>query len=142
MSATTRLEFGRSERSLPILPLRDVVVVQAEHAPDRDEVVLLGREDGAVGERGELADDLRERPPFVPRLAFLDEQRVLGDAARMNGTEWLRVSARTARRFSSENGCPPAMFRQASWRTKATSPGAAAESTASRRSRSMLPLNG
>ena len=26
MSATTRLEFGRSERSLPILPLRDVVV--------------------------------------------------------------------------------------------------------------------
>ena len=43
----------------------------------------------------------------------------------MNGTPWPTVSSRTPRRFAIENGWPPAMFRQASWRTKATPPGPA-----------------
>ena len=63
-------------------------------------------------------------------------------ASRISGTPYSAVSARTARRLSSENGWPPAMFRQASWRTKAIRSRPSSCSTRSSATRSMLPLNG
>ena len=64
MSATTRLEFGHGERSLPILPLRDVVVYPHMVIP-----LFVGRErsmkalESAGFDMAEvLADDLVGEP--------------------------------------------------------------------------------
>jgi hypothetical protein len=42
-------------------------------------VVLLGRKDGAVGEFGDRANQLRECPVLVSVFSVLDEDGVLGD---------------------------------------------------------------
>src|SRR5581483_11417901 len=63
-------------------------------------------------------------------------------ASSTSETSDARVSSRTAARFSIENGCPPAMLRHASTRTKATRSGAAAASTDSSAARSTFPLKG
>jgi len=59
------------------------VVVQCKHAADRDEVVLLRGEHGAVGERRDAADQLGELEVPAAGFAILDEQRVLRNARRI-----------------------------------------------------------
>ncbi len=63
--------------------LGERVVIQREHAADRDEVILLRREDRRVREQRDLPDQLGERLLRVARLAVLDEERVLRDPGRV-----------------------------------------------------------
>jgi hypothetical protein len=61
--------------------LGDGVVVHRQPAADVGEAVLLGAHRHAVGERRDLADDVRDRSFGLARLPKLDEPGILGEPA-------------------------------------------------------------
>ena len=77
--AVGREALGQDEHVATRLGER--VVVEREPAADVGEPVLLGAHRHPVGERGHVADDVRDRPVRLAGLAGLDEPGVLGEPA-------------------------------------------------------------
>src|SRR4028118_785687 len=73
-AAPARLGRGGWPRGQP-------VVAGGEESADVGEAVLLRAHRAAVGVAEDLADDLFHRTVLLPRLARLDEEGVLGEAA-------------------------------------------------------------
>ena len=78
-TAVGREALGQDQQ-VPAL-LGEGVVVEREPAADVREPILLRRHGHPVGQRGHLADDVRDRAVFLAGLTELDEPGVLGESA-------------------------------------------------------------